>query len=151
MGLGIVFANVMKKYKEQIMTIFFFAHYVAMFLRTYKGEYGYMGEPVNAYYVSSNIALYEGIICARIPRLDYQILFSIGTLVVRIFLIRPNDFAPIFFHVFLIVAKLFLENHREVHHKHLFQIYINSKEQMMKFKNLVVQIFLKELQFFTKT
>ena len=66
MGLGIVFANVMKKYKEQIMTIFFFAHYVAMFLRTYKGEYGYMGEPVNAYYVSSNIALYEGIICARI-------------------------------------------------------------------------------------
>ena len=60
---------------------------------------------------------------------------------VRIFLIRPNDFAPIFFHVFLIVAKLFLENHREVHHKHLFQIYINSKEQMMKFKNLVVHDF----------
>lgn len=141
LALGVGLATIMKKHKEKIMTIFLFCHYFAMVHRVYKSEYGYLGDPVNAYYVASNIALYEGVICARIPRLDYQVIFSIATIIIRFYLIRPRDFIPVLFHLLLPAAKLFLENQREEHNKHLFQIYMNSKEQLMQFKNLVVRDF----------
>jgi len=141
MVLGIGFTAVMTKHKEKIMTIFLFCHYLMLFHRVHKSDIGYLGDPVNAFYVASNIALYEGIICARIPRLDYQIIFSLAGCLVRFYFIRPRDFIPVLFHILLPAAKLFLENQREGYNRHLFQIYMNSKEQLMKFKNLVVRDF----------
>jgi len=141
MVLGIGLTAIMKKHKDKVMTFFLFCHYLTVFHRVHKSDIGYLGDPANAFYVASNMALYEGIICMRIPRLDYQILFSIGTCLVRFYFIRPKDFIPLFFHLLLPAAKLFLANQREEHNKHLFRIYMNSKEQLMKFKNLVVRDF----------
>jgi len=131
----------MEKYKEKIMTIFFFCHYLFTMVRMQKGADGYFTEPVNAYYVGCNMTIYEAIVVGRIPRFDYQILFSLAAVLVRFFILRPNDLTPLVFHIFLITAKLSLEKHREVHNKHLFRIYFNSKEQLVKFKNLVVHDF----------
>jgi signal transduction histidine kinase/ActR/RegA family two-component response regulator len=141
MALGIGFTAIMKKHRGKIITILFFCHYLAMFHRVHKSDIGYLGDPANAFYMASNLALYEGIICMRIPRTDYQILFTIATCLVRFYFIRPKDFIPVLFHILLPAAKLFLTNQRERHCKHLFQIYMNSKEQLMKFKNLVVRDF----------
>ena len=91
LGLAISFFTVMEKYKEKIMTTFFFCHYLFTMVRMQKGADGYFTEPVNAYYVGCNMTIYEAIVVGRIPRFDYQILFSIATVLVRFFILPPHD------------------------------------------------------------
>jgi len=112
--LTIGFITRMEKYREKIMTGFFIFHYCLGFFRVFKSESGYFSNPINAYYTGTNLAIYEGIVCSRIPRFSHQVAFSLANLALRFYLIFPDDHQLLLFHIFFIFGKLFLEKNKKL-------------------------------------
>ena len=84
------------------------------------------------------MSTFECVTVSRISRFDHRTFFSIASLIIRLAIVPLNNKTQLVFQLVLLGLKIYLDIDRERHDKNLFRSYYNSKEQLVKFKDLVV-------------
>ena len=92
----------------------------------------------NAFYCASAGAIFEHTVLNRIPSFQYRIIFRITVLLLRLFLVPVQEKAAILVQICCYGFSVYVDYDRENHGKKLFESCFYSKQQLNKFKDLVV-------------
>lgn len=129
----------MKKNQEKVITIFCFLYYSSALLADYYGNTGYFDHASDAFYLSYAFALCERNIIDRIPKFSYRTAFSISLTILRLVAIPGHDKGLLVLQVVYLAVGIYLDMDKEKHSREFFLSYFKNKEQLDKFKDLVVQ------------
>ena len=138
---GIAFVTIilrLKKHQETGITLFLIIFYIACLVVNYYGDTKHFDYPNDAFYFAYTVAIVEAAMTNRMPKFSYRIIFAISLLVIRQAIITPNDKSTIPMHILCQFFSIYLDFDREKKDKNLFGSYFYSRDQLSKFKDLVV-------------
>jgi len=141
-ALGFLLVNIktslLQTSQEFFITIFLIVLHTACTLIFFvwdplASENGY-----SAYYSASLSSLFEASIISRIPTFQYRNIFRITIVLLRLVLVPAVDKSVIPVQFFCYAFSAYLDYDREKHDQKLFESSFYSKQQLNKFKDLVV-------------
>ena len=127
-----------KKHMELGITGFQIIFYFAAMITNYYGDTNHFSNSVDTFYFGYTCSVVEAAIKNRIPNFKHQVTFSLSCLLIREIFIPANDKSGIPVHLLMFAFTLYLDYDREKHDQALFGSYFYSKDQLTKFKDLVV-------------
>jgi len=111
----------------------------SLLLATHKQEIAYTPATIrDTQYLAYISAFIERISIERIPALKHKIFFSILVLLAPLVVSPPQQEGFVLYRAILLGLSLYLDVTHETYHKDLFFSYSNYKNQLIKFKDLVV-------------
>jgi len=104
----------------------------------YRGDTGYFDNTENAFYLGHCMSLIETTIVQRIPKLSYRTVYRLTTAFARFLAIPAPNKGLYIIQIVNIFVSIYLDYNEENKNKRLFGSYFYSKEQLNKFKDLMV-------------
>jgi len=126
------------KFQEAIITLFLGLIQAGYNLVYFNGDPQTYQNIYNTYYFGHCNALFEAAIANRIPSFNYRTGFRIVLLLLRFLTIPIVDKAIIPTHLLCCFVSIYLDYDKEKHDRDLFVSYFNSRQQLNKFKDLLV-------------
>lgn len=120
------------------MTIYFSAFYAVIVISHGYGESMYMGGPNEAFNFGSTTTVFAGAIANRIPKFKHRVFFNGVILLSRILIIPPAQKSFVCVDLAFLAFNMYLDYERERHDEKLFDSYFCSRDQLQRFKDLVV-------------
>jgi len=105
----------------------------------YLSDSGYFQNPLDSFFLAYAFANCERLYTPQIPTLNLRIFFNIAATIFRLLLIPANDKFIFLLQILYLGLTIYLEVDKERHDKDFFVSYYRNKEQLTKFKDLVVQ------------
>jgi hypothetical protein len=127
-----------KEKRDLAITLFIMVCSSAGTIVKYHEKVGFFANSLDSYYFGYNFCLFDRIVLSRIPTSQYRIIYSFCTMIIKILVIPFNDKTLPIIHIIYVFSGIYLDLDKEKHDRNLFQSYFNSKNQLEKFKNLVV-------------
>jgi len=127
-----------KKYMDISITVFNIIFYFAAMIANYYGDTKHFDNSLDAFYFGYTCSYVEMTIKNRIPNFLYQVIFASSCFLIREIFIPAHDKSGIVVHLLMFGFSLYMDYDREKHDQTLFGSYFYSKEQLTKFKDLVV-------------
>jgi len=124
--------------QELIITIFFIILHSACILIFFKWDPQMYNSSPNSYFAGSVNVLFESATANRIPKFTYRTSFRVLLMLARFILLPIEDQGIVIIQIMCCVFSVYLDYDREEHDQGLFESYFYSKEQLNKFKELVV-------------
>jgi len=121
------------------MTIFCFGSCAFILAVNYADPKGYFLDPLNSFYFGYGICSFERLILSRIPNVHHRTIFRIAIVLTGLLIITPNQLSAFIMQAVHTVSSQYFDSQTEDRDKHLFRSYFNSKNQLSKFKDLVVK------------
>ena len=129
----------MSKNQEIILTLFWMGCDLFFILGLYHKGSGYFENSEDSFHIGAFNGVIGGLVLSRIPKFSYRTAYCIFATLVRAFVITPKDKGLLFVQITFLIFSVFLDIDKEKNDKNLFTSYFNSKQQLLKFKNLVAQ------------
>jgi len=99
----------------------------------------FFATPIDSYYFSHATTLVGRIFAQKIPNLNHKIIFGILTTLARLAIVYPTKKAIYVREIIVLGLVLYIDMTQEKYEKDLFFQYSNYKNQLTKFRDLVVQ------------
>jgi len=135
----VVFIWRMKGNQELYITIFCLIFFMSALSVYYLSDSGYFQNPLDSFFLAYAFANCERLYTPQIPTLSLRIFFNITATVFRLILIPAHDTSIFLLQILYLGLTIYLEVDKEKHDKIFFTSYFRNKEQLTKFKDLVVQ------------
>lgn len=128
-----------KKYQEGIITIFFVYAYLTSVYRNYVTRSAIIfANSFDLFYFSYGLAALEAIIATRIPSIQWKLFFVLASSFGRMLIVPFNRKGLFVAQMLFLSLKIYFDVDREKHERNLYRLYFNYKQQLEKFKNLIV-------------
>lgn len=125
--------------REFFVTMFCLLFFMSALSVYYLSDSGYFQNPLDSFFLAYAFANCERLYTPQIPTLNLRIFFNIAATVFRLLLIPANDKSIFLLQILYLGLTIYLEVDKERHDKDFFTSYYRNKEQLTKFKDLVVQ------------
>ncbi len=132
------FIFILKENHEIYITGFLLIAEVVSIPILYQGNTGYFDNTENSFYLGCCMTLLESIIVQRIPKLAYRMVYRLILTFARFLTIPAYNKGLYMVQAVQIAVAIYLEYNEETKNKRLFGSYFYSKEQLNKFKDLMV-------------
>jgi len=126
------------KYQEKLMTIYFLAFYIGVIITHTSEESVYMQKVPQAFNYACNNTFLAAAIVNRIPRFEHRVFYKICIAIARILIIPVEDKSYLFIDALFLSFSIYFDYDRERHDEKLFDSSFFSREQLQRFKDLVV-------------
>jgi len=90
------------------------------------------------FYSGYGIAAFERIVVFELTRIELKVLYTLAAFTVRFVLYRPPAMGTILGHLIYLFMFLYIDFRREKSDRALFQSFYDYREELVKFKNLMV-------------
>jgi len=128
-----------KSYQSLAITIFFFIIYCFFTLGNSQDPQGYTTDPFDAFHMAHGLCFLDQLILSRIPNMKQKCIYRIASTLATVILIPPTTKTLFIMHSVHVIGAVYLDFQADKHSKTLFRSYFNYKNQLIKFKDLVVK------------
>jgi len=127
------------KILEVLCVVFTFFWNISSMWNNIHNSEGFIIDPLDAYYYGCATLLLERLCVEKIPNDKLKVAFGVLITLARLFIIRPPSIGVVLRHVSMSGLSMYLDLDKEKLTKDMFFSYTNYKNQLGKFKDLVVQ------------
>jgi len=133
-----IYLSKQRKNQELFSTIFCIVFSFVGVSVHYKGLTPYFLTPEDSFTLGVFFGGFDRLVCERISNIKYKRFFSITSEILRLSVVTPFCSTIWLRQILLMMAILFFDLKSDQKDQHLFKGYFDYKEQLVKFKNLVV-------------
>jgi len=140
-GLFVIFCLSKPKRTQNIIDILFclFFYLCGLAMNYYTSSMGHFETPIASFYFGYGMTFMERLMTENIPTLQYKIWFTTIVTLGRLLMIPPADHSGYVRQIMYLALALYFDMNKEKYNKELFSSYFNYKEQLVKFRDLVVE------------